>query len=313
MKIVDLFSGCGGMTLGFQKAGFKVISAYDNWKPAVETYKLNFDHPIYDLDLSIEENYDHVKSKNADIIIGGPPCQDFSSAGKRDESLGRADLTLHFSRIIVLAQPKFFVMENVDRIIKSNTLIQVKKILSDAGYGLTQTVLNASLCGVPQNRKRYFLIGELNGNDNSMEYHLSQNLQDNPTTIFDYLGDKLGTEYYYRHPRSYARRGIFSIYEPSTTVRGVNRPIPPNYKFHPGDAIKDFSKVRPLTFQERAQIQTFPEDFEFHGNNGNREQQIGNAVPVELAKFVACALLDYMKNPESGMLKGSNNQLKINM
>ena len=294
MKIVDLFSGCGGLSLGFQNAGFEITCAYDNWSHAYETYKDNFNHPIYNLDLSDENNYEHIKQHKADIIIGGPPCQDFSSAGKRNENNGRADLTIHLANIIVLNKPQWFVMENVEQITKSNTLLKAKEIFKNANYGLSQVVLNANLCGVPQNRKRFFLIGELDGLNNTLTSLLSNNQNTQPMTVFDYLGNSLETEHYYRHPRSYERRAIFSIYEPSPTIRGVNRPIPPNYSFHKGDTVKDFSKVRPLTQKERSYLQTFPENFDFIGAKTNVEQMIGNAVPVKLAEYVATILKGYI-------------------
>ena len=115
-------------------------------------------------------------------------------------------------------------------------------------------------------------------------------------TIYDYFGDSLATEYYYRHPRSYQRRGIFSIYEPSPTIRGVNRPIPPNYKFHRGDAVKYLSKVRPLTTKGRSLIQTFPNNFLFLGTKSDMEQMVGNAVPVKSAEYVAKIILVYIKS-----------------
>ena len=112
-------------------------------------------------------------------------------------------------------------------------------------------------------------------------------------SIHDYLGNKLGIEHYYRHPRSYMRRGVFSIYEPSPTIRGVNRPIPKGYKKHEGD-LADISKIRPLTTKERSLIQTFPENFVFNGTKTNLEQIIGNAVPVKLAQFVANCINEYI-------------------
>jgi DNA (cytosine-5)-methyltransferase 1 len=116
-------------------------------------------------------------------------------------------------------------------------------------------------------------------------------------TIRDYLGDKLNLQYYYRHPRSYARRGIFSIDEPSPTIRGVNRPIPPNYKLHSGDPDNiDITTVRPLSTLERSYLQTFPESFKFLGTKTNLEQMIGNAVPVNMAAFVASVIIKYAKN-----------------
>ena len=116
-------------------------------------------------------------------------------------------------------------------------------------------------------------------------------------TIRDYLGDSLGLDYYYRHPRNYSRRGVFSIDEPSPTVRGVNRPLPPGYKKHSGDPINiNLSDIRPLTTIERSYLQTFPDTFKFEGTKTNLEQMIGNAVPVNLAEFVAKGILQYGKN-----------------
>lgn len=106
-------------------------------------------------------------------------------------------------------------------------------------------------------------------------------------TIFDYLGNELGIEFYYRHPWSYKRRAIFSIYEPSPTIRGVNRPIPKGYKKHAADAADITENVRALTTIERSYIQTFPKDFELKGTKTALEQMIGNAVPVKLAEYVA--------------------------
>lgn len=294
MKAIDLFSGCGGLSLGFQELGYEILAAYDNWQPAVEVYQNNFEHPIYSIDLSSEKAIENIARYNVDIIIGGAPCQDFSSAGKRDETLGRADLTIHFANIISKVKPKWFLMENVEQIVKSNTLKRAKTILKNANYGLSQVVLNANLANVPQNRKRFFLLGEFGGNDGVIEPFLRQNTSSKPMTVYDYFGNSLETEYYYRHPRSYQRRAIFSIYEPSPTIRGVNRPIPPNYQFHKGDKIKDLSKVRPLTTQERALIQTFPENFLLTGTKSVLEQMIGNAVPVNLAKYVAKQFLKYI-------------------
>ena len=98
IKVIDLFSGCGGMSLGFIDAGFNLIAGFDNWEPAISVYKKNFTHPIYKRDLSdSEEIIDQLSELSLEVIIGGPPCQDFSSAGHRDESLGRANLTFSFT------------------------------------------------------------------------------------------------------------------------------------------------------------------------------------------------------------------------
>lgn len=293
LVVIDLFSGCGGLSLGFEKAGFQIVRAFDNWDKAIDVYNANFNHLAEKVD-AYELKPEYLKTFNPTMIIGGPPCQDYSSAGKRDEGNGRAELTLVFANLICKVAPGWFVMENVDRILKSTTLPQAIKMFKKAGYGLSKVVLDASRCGVPQIRKRFFMVGELGGCDGTLEDVLRDGQSEHRTTIREYLGDELNTEYIYRHPRSYARRAIFSIDEPSPTVRGVNRPIPKTYHCHSGDATKDLSKVRPLTTLERARIQTFPANFKFSGNKTDLEQMIGNAVPVELATYVARKVLAYI-------------------
>jgi len=311
MKTIDLFSGCGGMTLGFQNAGFDVVAAFDNWNPAIEVYQENFQHPIFDNDLSNKEVCSFIGDFNPDIIIGGPPCQDFSSAGKRNETLGRADLSLAFANIVTSIKPKWFVMENVDRIIKSQIFESVIEIFKKSRYGLSSSVINASYCGVPQSRKRYFLIGQLGGDDEVLNCYLKKNQAKIPMSIFDYLGNTLGVEYIYRHPRSYKRRAVFSIYEPSPTIRGVNRPIPKTYKKHAGDLCDIDEGLRPLTTIERSYIQTFPQTFKFKGNKSDLEQMIGNAVPVKLAEYVARCIIEYTNDSRNMTDSLPNVQLKL--
>ena len=295
MKVVDLFCGCGGLSLGFQKAGYEILAAFDNWDEAVTVYHNNFDHNVIKQDLSdIEQTVMEIEKYNPDMIIGGPPCQDFSSAGKRDENNGRGDLTVSYARIVTAIKPEWFVMENVDRILKTVKLVEARKIFKDCGYGLTEIVLNASFCGVPQRRKRFIMIGHLGERDGFMSDILEKRQASKEMTIAEYFGNRIDIKYYYRHPRSYARRGIFSIDEPSPTIRGVNRPMPAGYKLHPTDPVTSLEGIRPLTTQERSMIQTFPKDFKFIGTKTGMEQMIGNAVPVNLAKFVGDSIMAYL-------------------
>ena len=285
-----------GLSLGFTMAGFDVVAAYDNWKIALDTYRLNFKHKAVMLDLkNVEQSISVIRNDEIDMIIGGPPCQDFSSAGKRDEDNGRGDLTVCFAEIVGKIRPRWFVMENVERIVKTNKLQQAKAIFRQAGYGMSQTVLNASLCNVPQKRKRFILIGAIGEKDGFMDAILAHNQAKRPMTVADYLGDSLGIEFYYRHPRSYARRGIFSIHEPSPIIRGVNRPIPQGYQIKHNDPVKSIEGVRPLTTIERSYIQTFPKTFQFLGSKTEIEQMIGNAVPVNLGRYVAVAIREYLE------------------
>jgi len=299
MRFIDLFAGCGGMTLGFKNAGFEPVAAFDNWDAAIKVYQANFKHDIQKLDLSDwEKSLTIIDAYQFDMIIGGPPCQDFSHAGKRNEDLGRADLTVNFSQIIANKKPRWFVMENVDRTVKSKRYQNACQILRDAGYSMTQRIIDAAFCGVPQRRKRLFLIGELGlslsvGNKAIASY-LDNNLSSKPMTVTDYLGDSLGIAHYYRHPRNYSRRAVFSVDEPSPTVRGVNRPIPKTYKMHPKDTAPISDDVRSLTTIERSYLQTFPDNFKFDGSKTDLEQMIGNAVPVKQAEYIAYCLNDYI-------------------
>ena len=286
MKVVDLFSGCGGMSLGLQQAGFDVVGAFDNWDPAITIYKENFQHPIFKEDLSRVDADAKISKLKPDLIAGGPPCQDYSIAGYRN--LGkRANLTIRFGQIVAAVKPQWVLFENVYNIEKFKTLPEMKKILVDAGYGLSSMVLDASRCGAPQKRRRFILVGKMGAADGFLDKYLIEGQSEKQMTVRDYLGDALHTQYYFMHPRSYNRRAVFSIDEPSSTIRGSNRPISKNYKGHPGDKAKISDGVRALTSKERALLQTFPPEFSFPGVKTDVEQAIGNAVPPALARYVA--------------------------
>lgn len=303
LKAVDFFAGGGGLSLGFKRAGFDVVCAVENWQPALDVYRVNFpDHPAIALDLSNEfEALRLLDQFKPDVVVGGPPCQDFSSAGKRDETGGRASLTISYANVISNYRPTFFVMENVARAASSKAYKVALDVFKRANYGLTIRMLNAAHCGTPQTRKRLFVIGQLGGRDGFLDDALTQGLSDAPMTLRQYFKNCLPFEHYYRHPRSYARRAVFSIDEPSPTIRGVNRPIPKGYPGHVGDPVPISQDMRPLTTQERALIQTFPADFKLLGCKSDIEQVIGNAVPVKLAEYVASRLVNYIRALE---LKG---------
>ena len=208
MRCVDLFAGCGGLSLGFQNAGFEIVAAYDRWPAAISIYRENFKHPIFEKDLYREEAVSEIEAYKPNIIIGGPPCQDFSIAGARNRG-ERANLTIRYAEIIKQIKPEWFVMENVYNIERMDVLPEALAIFRETGYGLTKRVLNASLCGVPQIRRRFFLIGHLGDKDDFLGELLDGRLADKQMTVRDYLGDRLGTQYYYLHPRNFQRRGVF--------------------------------------------------------------------------------------------------------
>lgn len=297
-RTVDLFCGGGGLSQGLQDAGFDVVASFDFWTPAIDFYNQNIKgHSAYQQDLSdVEGSVERVGKWKPSVIVGGPPCQDFSSAGKRDENGGRAELTIAYARIVTAIRPQLFIMENVDRALKAATYRQAIQIFAEAGYHMTIAVLDASLCGAPQKRKRAVAVGSLIEPAKSLADVYRAMQSDKPMTIRDYLGDSLGIDFYYRHPRSYVRRGVFSIDEPSPTVRGVNRPIPGGYTGHPGDAAPVGTPgLRPLTTKERSLIQTFPREWELVGAKSDVEQIVGNAVPVKLGEFIGRAIMEVDK------------------
>lgn len=288
------------MSLGFEQAGYDIKAGFELWDPAIRVYAANFSHPVIKQDLSdIEDATAKISAFKPDLIVGGPPCQDFSTAGHQDESLGRAILSVYYSRIVCEVRPRFFVMENVANIQRSQAFKKVIDNFKNAGYGLSQRILDAAFCGVPQTRKRMFVVGALNADDGFLDEELGRNLSAKPMSIHDYLGDKLGTEFYFRVPTNYTRRGVFSIYEPSMTIRGVDRPIPSGYKGNAKDSAP-LHMARPLTPKERSYIQTFPETFKFEGSKTDQHTMIGNAVPVNLAKYVGLALMRHINSTGKG-------------
>jgi DNA (cytosine-5)-methyltransferase 1 len=159
LTFVDLFCGAGGMTLGFVRAGFQPVAAFDSWSPAVETYRANFgDH--------ITEGFitDETELPEAAVIVGGPPCQGFSSAGARRAEDERNTLVRVFAKLIARHRPKAFVFENVEGFLTGGEGCFVFDLLGpliDAGYRIHLRKLNAANHGVPQHRKRVIGLGGL--------------------------------------------------------------------------------------------------------------------------------------------------------
>lgn len=165
-KVLDLFSGAGGLSYGFYKAGFEIIGAIDNDKDAIETHNLNF-NTGYSICRNIKDfNKGEIinKFKKTDLIIGGPPCQGFSSANmwQKDMQDERNKLFFQFIKFVKYLKPKAILIENVQGILTKNDGFAKKKIyeiLEHQGYNINSKVLLASDYGVPQNRKRAFFVG----------------------------------------------------------------------------------------------------------------------------------------------------------
>lgn len=171
-NLLDLFCGAGGLSLGFGWAGYKVIAANDNFKQACETYRTNHtDTVLIEGDITDKQIQENLLKESeigkVDIVVGGPPCQGFSHAGKRMIDDPRNLLYKEFVNIVKKIKPKVFVMENVEGILTINggkTYEEVKSNFQKLGYSVAGQKLHAVKFGVPQKRKRVVIIGTLNGN-----------------------------------------------------------------------------------------------------------------------------------------------------
>lgn len=168
LTAIDLFSGCGGFSLGFERAGFKVIASYDCWEPAIETYRRNFSHTAHLSKLSLE-----TELPQSLVIVGGPPCQGFSSAGRRQTDDERNTLVRVFSDLVVRHKPMAFVFENVEGFLtqdRGRFVFDLLEPLIAAGYHIHVRKVNAAHFGVPQHRKRVLAIGGLGWDPTFPEY-----------------------------------------------------------------------------------------------------------------------------------------------
>ena len=191
-KVLDLFCGCGGLSLGFEMAGYDIKLAIDNWEDALVTYRKNhkgtktLNADLLNLNPQIVEQECDIH--DIDIIIGGPPCQGFSVAGKRIIDDDRNKLYKSFVRFVEHFKPKAFVMENVPNILSIGDGAVKEAVLKDftgLGYNVTFKVLIASDYGTPQNRRRAIFVGLLDGDT----FDFPKKSVENPVTTYDALSD----------------------------------------------------------------------------------------------------------------------------
>ena len=190
--VLDLFCGCGGLSIGFEQAGFNVVLGIDNWKDALVTYQYNHKGSqtiCADLmNLSPKDVEKELGSKSIDVIIGGPPCQGFSIAGKRIIDDDRNKLYKSFVRMVKYFKPKAFVLENVPNILTIGDGMVKRAIIADfesLGYKIVTKVLLSSNYGVPQNRRRAIFVGLRNGK----EFEYPQPNINSPITTEEALSD----------------------------------------------------------------------------------------------------------------------------
>ncbi len=227
--VIDLFCGCGGLSLGFTEAGFDVVLGVDNWKDAIATFNRTHKNSTGLVADLFKETPEEISSKmgikHIDVIIGGPPCQGFSIAGKRIIEDERNQLYQSFVNFVAFYQPKAFVMENVPNIISMGQGIVKKRIIDDfetLGYNVVYKILLASEYGVPQNRRRAFFVGLKTPHSFTFPQPMSENPISSEDAISDLPENSIvdGT-LYAQEPRSdyqkMIREGSISIYNHETT------------------------------------------------------------------------------------------------
>lgn len=323
MKVISLFSGCGGLDLGFTQAGFDVIWANEYDKEIWETYEKN--HPNTYLDKRSILNIKPQEIPDCEGIIGGPPCQSWSEAGAlRGIEDKRGQMFFNFIQILKEKQPKFFVAENVSGMLMSrhqNALKMIISMFEDCGYELQFKLLEASEYGVPQNRKRVFFIGFKKNLKISFSFPNPTNLFKKVSlrdTIYDLKDTAIpakknnnSNQEFLKIPNhEYMIGGFSSIYmsrnrvrnwdEVSFTIQAGGRHAPIHPQAPKMELIEKDKRIfksgkehlyRRLTVRECARIQTFPDDFIFYYDKVSAGyKMVGNAVPIQIAYIIAQAI-----------------------
>lgn len=330
MDVVSFFAGAGGLDLGFQKAGFNVVWANEYDKDIWETYEKNHKKTI--LDKRSIVNIESHEVPECDGIIGGPPCQSWSEAGSlRGINDKRGQLFFDFIRILEAKQPKFFLAENVSGMLldrHSEALKNIKQLFKNAGYKLSFKLLNASDFNVPQDRKRVFFVGIRKDLDFKFEFPkpfkekitLKEKIADLQNLVVPAKeGNKTNKENCKVPNHEYMIGGFSSMFmsrnrvrswdEQSYTIQAGGRHAPihpqaPKMKFIEQN-IRVFVPgkehlYRRLSVRECARIQTFPDNFIFHYSSVPAGyKMIGNAVPVNLAQFLAESIIQQINQNEN--------------
>jgi len=322
ITVIELFAGAGGLALGMETAGLKTIFLNEIDKDCVETLKTN--RPNWNVAHKDIKELDFT-GMSSDVVTGGFPCQAFSLAGKK---LGfedtRGTLFFEFARAVKKIKPKMFVAENVAGLKYHDcgrTLSTMISVLESFGYKIKYDILNAANYGVPQKRKRLFIVGTRSG----IKFEFPEK-EKTLRTLRDALKNVPKSKGYDFTPR---RKEILSHVPPggswvnlpiemqkeymgksffsSGGRRGMARRISwdepcltlttsPHQKqtdrIHP-------EETRPFTIREYARIQTFPDDWKFVGDISSQYRQIGNAVPVKLAEEMGRCIIEAFKKSEN--------------
>ena len=334
IRLMDLFSGAGGFTLGFIETGrFKSVFAIDNEPDMVKTYNKNFGE-----DCIVDDVNNILHFPTADVIIGGPPCQGFSNLGAHIPDDPRNQLWRHYVRAVEHAHPLVFVVENVPPLLNSEEGQELMRLTRSLGYNVEGRILNAADYGAFQTRKRTIIIGSRVGpvifpkqshiDPEKRNGHDQQLL--NWRTVREAIGDlpfiptnksmhwsrnptQMSLERYSHIPLGGNRWDLPERLMPECwkkKTKGGTDLFGRLWWDRPSVTIRtEFFKPekgrylhpeanRPITHREAARLQGFPDNFEFVGSKISIARQIGNAVPAELSYAIANAVLEMIDNAE---------------
>jgi len=320
--VLELFAGCGGMLLGFHRAGFRTVLANEFEASACDTLRRNLTDAVVPGPVEAIQKF-----PRADVVAGGPPCQGFSNLGERLPDDPRRQMWRHFLRAVEQAEPRAFVMENVPPLLKSQEFVEIRRTAERLGFRLVAGVLNAADYGVPQARKRAIVIGLRDGEpSHPAPTHVDPTKRADDVaslppwrTVRDAIGDlppepdelnwhigrnptPLSLRRYRCVPAGGNRWDLPRRLMPECWKKKIdggtdlfgrlwwNRPAvtirTEFYKPEKGRYLHPEAH-RPITHREAARLQGFPDDFEFCGSRIEVGIQIGNAVPPPLAEVIA--------------------------
>ena len=303
MTIISLFSGAGGLDLGLIQAGNIIILANDIDKDAVATYRENIgDHIVCD-DI---KNIDISALPNADVVVGGFPCQGFSQANRlRTLEDDRNQLYRFFYNTIKVKQPKYFIAENVKGILSLGKGEAIKQIVANfeaAGYITSVNLVNMADYGVPQTRQRVIIIGQRVDLGKELRFIFPQPTHSKTGELPQWVSIKEAIDHFPDPDKeNNVLNHVYSAYKVEyrnfTGHRKTDPDKPSPTVLARGNgkggvcAIPHYNGRRRLTIRESASVQTFPEDFHFVGTMNSCYRQIGNAVPVLFARKLGDELM----------------------
>jgi DNA (cytosine-5)-methyltransferase 1 len=334
---VDLFCGAGGMSKGFYDAGFKPISSVEINETASLTHNRNF--PMckhFNGDISDYDSKKYTGENSIDVVIGGPPCNGFSVAGKRDPNDPRNKLFYEFVKVVDELKPKYFVMENVPGIItikKGKVIERIFECFKEIGYqNISMAILEAADYGIAQFRSRAIIIGNNCGLHNpypAPKFTIEQYVPIEDA-IRDLPANKTIPEINHewtKHSKKFIER-ISKIKQGESMYETYRDAYKRQYTGIPSMTIKENhggSHIHPslnrcISAREMARLQSFPDDFIFEGSMKKAMWQIGNAVPPLLAKCIGMSLIPLLEEAHGfskrtkhkiSQLNGNGGQLQL--